>query len=1028
MTTGAALTYRACGIFLLRAPALPASAVWDSHALARDAGDDWQRAYEGYLANLWLEEADVERAVRLSSAGLAAALDRLPRLSARDRWRALSSLGRYVNRMGLRPTPFGLMAAVAGGLVDQGAAEPDLVRDGSDLRLRARPDMAWVLSMADAWQAADERYTVNELAFAGRGRVWLPTSDAAGQMNMRAASVRQTEPVELALDAAASPVPLAAIRSLLLSRFPGTEPERVAALVDSLVELEFLVTTRRPKLQVSAGTADSRPWPRLDSRIEERLSAAIDDFNECGDAAGLGLLAKRLDEIGEPVSGQHQERAQVDAALVMAGTPRIPAAVAELAEKAVRALSLVGGVYQYPPPLAQFAAAFTEHYGSGAFVRVLDLLMPETGLGPPEGYTYPERAYPLPPPGDQSRLYTKREGLLWHLVCGALASGDTEVDLEANGAAELAQICAGTDDRPGVPAIDVHLQVWHDQRWRAAVAGAELVAGGRTFGRFHDLLDAGTQDSLAELAAAEEALDPSVDFVELSYLPNAARAMNVAIRPMLRKRELAVNVAPAVPAERRIRLADVLVTVEDGRLAFVHAVTGRQLFFTQQSLLNPLVSPNVCRFLLDVSIARYRPVTGFRWGAVAERAPYLPRLRYGDVVLKRARWTLRPRDLGAGADAIRAWRDRWHVPDLVTLNKGDNSIAVDLSGPVGTSELLSSLGREPSGLQLEELLPGAGTEILTGRGGERYRTELVIPVRCVRDPVPARRRQPPRLSPPALRFRPPGSDWTFLKLYCERDGLTALITEAFPELCSMARAHGLPAPFFMRYGDPAPHLRVRLWDPRWDPQRDSPGTGAGLRWAARLLADGLITDVAHATYHRELERYGGPALAGAAEEFFRADSAAVLAELIAHGRGGHGIGRLPLATLTVDAVCAALTMPPAQRRRLAAAGAGPVAGGAAYRGAAPALWAAVQGEGQAAGVVAEVTPVLTAGAVALTAEFAGQRDDSGLASRHADIVASLVHMHCNRLGLSHEEELEVYGIWRRLLDRQSRGTTQARAR
>ncbi len=1022
---GEPLTYRACGFFLLRAPALPASAVLDGHARARTAGDGWQRAYEDYLECLWLKEPEVEHAVRVSSAGLAAALDRLPRLSPRDRWRALSSLGRYVNRMGMRPTPFGLMAGVAGGLVDPAAATAELVRETGGMRLRARPDMAWVLGLAEAAPAGDERYVANELAFTARGRVWLPTSDAAGQMNMKSASVRQTEPVTLALAAAVSPVPLAAVRAMLADRFPGAGPERIAGLVASLVELEFLVSARRPRLQVPAGPGTGRTWPRLDERTEEQLGTALGEFNAGGDATGLELLAKRLEEIGEPVSGQHQERVQVDAALVMAATPRIPAAVAELAEKAVQALSLVGSVYQYPPPLAQYAAAFTEHYGSGALVRVLDLLTPETGLGPPEGYLYPERAYPLPESGDQRRLYTKREGVLWQLVCGALAGGDTEIDLEAGGAGELARISSGADDRPGVPAIDVHLQVWHDRRWQAAVSGSELVMGGRTFGRFHDLLDAETRHGLAGLASAEEALDPGLDFVELSYLPNAARAMNVAIKPALRQREAAVNAASSVPDKDRVRLADVLVTVEDGRLVLVHAVTGRQLYFTQQSLLNPLVSPNACRFLLDVSVARYRPVTGFRWGTLAERAPRLPRLRYGDVVLKRAHWTLRAGDLsGPGRptadDAIGAWRDRWRVPDLVSLTKSDNSIMLDLSGPVGRSELRAALAKDPAGVELQELLPLPGQEILVGSDGERYRSELVIPVRCARDQVPVRRRPPAGVPDPALRLRPPGSDWVFLKLYCERDGLTALVTEAFPELRSLARAEGLADPFFMRYGDPAAHLRVRLRDPR----AGTPVTAAALRWAAGLLADGLVTDIAHVTYHRELERYGGPELIGAAEEFFRADSTAVLAELIAHRDSSDGVGRLPLAALTVDAVSAALGLPPAQRRGLAAASAGPVAGGSAYRVAAAALWDAAHGTGAAAAVLAEVTPVLTAGAASLGARFAERRDEDGLAGQHADIVASLVHMHCNRLGLSREEERETYGIWRRLLDRQSRGTAR----
>ena len=80
--------------------------------------------------------------------------------------------------------------------------------------------------------------------------------------------------------------------------------------------------------------------------------------------------------------------------------------------------------------------------------------------------------------------------------------------------------------------------------------------------------------------------------------------------------------------------------------------------------------------------------------------------------------------------------------------------------------------------------------------------------------------------------------------------------------------------FFIRYGDPQWHLRVRL---RGSPARLREEILAALHEAtAPLLADGSLWKVQLDTYERELERYGGAEGIELAERIFQADSEAVL--------------------------------------------------------------------------------------------------------------------------------------------------------
>jgi thiopeptide-type bacteriocin biosynthesis protein len=82
--------------------------------------------------------------------------------------------------------------------------------------------------------------------------------------------------------------------------------------------------------------------------------------------------------------------------------------------------------------------------------------------------------------------------------------------------------------------------------------------------------------------------------------------------------------------------------------------------------------------------------------------------------------------------------------------------------------------------------------------------------------------------------------------------------------------------WFVRYIVPSHHLRIRV--------SCAPGTVGSViekagEWSRRLRRRGLITHAGVETYHPETARFGGPTAMQAAEAFFAADSAAVLAQL-----------------------------------------------------------------------------------------------------------------------------------------------------
>ena len=100
--------------------------------------------------------------------------------------------------------------------------------------------------------------------------------------------------------------------------------------------------------------------------------------------------------------------------------------------------------------------------------------------------------------------------------------------------------------------------------------------------------------------------------------------------------------------------------------------------------------------------------------------------------------------------------------------------------------------------------------------------------------------------------------------------------------------------FFIRYGDPDWHLRLRFHGrPEELHGQVQPAIQAAV---SSLLEDGWLWRVQFDTYEREVERYGGPEGIALAEQVFHADSEAVLAivELLSGDEGADARWKLAL--------------------------------------------------------------------------------------------------------------------------------------
>lgn len=120
----------------------------------------------------------------------------------------------------------------------------------------------------------------------------------------------------------------------------------------------------------------------------------------------------------------------------------------------------------------------------------------------------------------------------------------------------------------------------------------------------------------------------------------------------------------------------------------------------------------------------------------------------------------------------------------------------------------------------------------------------------------------------------PGSEWLYFKLYTGHKSADTLLVEYIKPLVERFEAEELINNFFfIRYGDPLPHIRLRL-------KINRPENYTSILYLTNdvftiCINNGLLSNVMCDTYRREIERYGTYTI-DTSEKLFSVDSQAII--------------------------------------------------------------------------------------------------------------------------------------------------------
>lgn len=927
----------AAGFAVLRTPLLPFDdlAAWSADLEAPRAGDDaealgpaLQRDRERLRRRLDTLAArpEVAEALFLASPSLFRALARWRRRpDGRNGRRAEEALVRYLVRMTTRATPFGLFSGCSLARVGEGSRLA--LRPRSEYRRRSRLDMDYLFRLRedlgrDRSLRRALRYRPNSSLYRAAGRLRYAEAHVDGRRRAYHLVAVDPDPyLEEVLRRARDGATVGELTAVLVAADPegeiaATEAEDfVHELIDSqlLVSDLELVLTGGEAIDGLLATLRRADAPPVVVEPLERVQAALRDL----DGAGLGNSPRRYRELGErlgelPTEVELPRLFQVD---MMKPAPEavVGEEVVEELRRGVGLLAGLGGRTSNDDMLERFRRAFVDRYGADRAVPLVEVLDEESGIGfqaergadvSPllDGLDFPQ------PESDPQIRWGAWQQRLTILLGRALERGERELvldegDVAAAAGDEAAPLCDGLEVMATLAAASP--EALRRGEFRVLLRGVFGPSAGRLAARFCHA-DPQLEEEVRRVAEAEEELVPDATFAEVVHLPEG-RIGNIVSRPLLRGWEIPFLGRSGAPAERQIPITDLLVQVSGGVIVLRSARTGRRVVprlttahnFTARGL-------GLYRFLGALQMQGVRAALVWRWGPL-EAFPFLPRVRCGRLVLSRARWSLEDDEIAAldrdddaqRYAAVQAWRRRRGVPRWVVLPDGDNELTVDLDNPLSIDAFLALIRDRPRA-PVSEMFPAPDELAAEGPEG-RFTHEIVVPFLRRREPV--RTELPPLQAPAVRRSYPPGSQWLYARLFTGSATCDRVLVHLAERLLRPALASGAADRwFFLRYGDPDWHLRLRL---HGDPGRLCGEVLPALEEAvAPLLADGQVWKLELGTYEREVERYGGAAGIGPAERLFHADSEAVVEILGMLGGAGAADARWRLGLAGLDRLLA----------------------------------------------------------------------------------------------------------------------------
>ncbi|MFD2033384.1 lantibiotic dehydratase [Belliella marina] len=796
------------------------------------------------------------------------------------------TLYKYLSRMATRCTPFGLFAGSALGQIDE---LTNISFSDNKQQIRSRLDMHYAAAMGEYLNSLPKlreniKFSLNDTLYRAGDRFrYVEFQYSERKREYIISAIKGAEIIKSIVDKFQNPFYLDELRLFLVAR--GIENEQADAYVQRLLESQIILSELQPNV-----TGDTF-FDRLISSVEEigGMEEILGDLKEANRIISEedwspenGVKLQSL--LSKYVNSGVKDLIQSDLFFHFRKN-ELPSHVFEDILKMIEHVAVVRKPY-VSKALDGFINKFQTRYEDRE-IPLLIALDPEVGVGYGNNVSGEVEYMPLiegvnPPRKTLERAFTlsEQEKRYFDKLYKAISNQEKVFMIDPtdspNNEIENARLPRSMFLFGSLLASSQEdLDRGEFQFLVKSISGP---SAGNLIGRFCYSSEELTS-TVKKLLEDEQQYESDAVFAEIVHLPEA-RVGNVIMRPTLREYEIPILTGSTVKSEHVIPLDDLMVSVRNGNVVL------------RSKRLNKIVKPRLTsahnyqkglpyyRFLCDLQGHSYQSLDLWTWSHF-EGSSYLPRIQFGKLILKRARWIMKKSELKQDRNSASKVDEKLFlaqliseksIPNKVVIVEGDNELLVDLSSELGLGILANILKKKD--VLLKEFLYQPKNCFIKDSSGS-YANELIVPLVSKSHIKEIQNGNPIVSSSQIKREFSVGEEWLYFKIYTGNKTADTILTEVLKPLVTEFLDKGLIEKwFFLRYNEHGEHLRVRFYHSQnsafW-PQVIS-------EINERLkpyINQGLVYKIQLDTYQREIERYGVETMELSETLFFN-DSQAIL--------------------------------------------------------------------------------------------------------------------------------------------------------
>lgn len=820
---------------------------------------------------------------------------------------------KYMIRMTARTTPYGLFSGVC--LSTFGVKSSIDVNSFKNKHKYLRIDMGWIFQLIKSIEENEDilldlYVCSNNLSYNFGDRLENPYISNCGNSDFKksnlSASIKFSEKVKMAMEKSDGGIKVRHLISELNDNNKYDE-KQILKFIKNLIKNEYLITNLRPPLtntnvlEYIINILSNICSAEYISKSLKIISDTIDQYNKSEVGEGIDLYKKIIDEMKNINLAENY--LQVDFKYnnnQVILTKDIKNSIERIGEVL---LKLSCGC-EYPGHLSEYAEDFLERYGEYREINVVELLNPDIGLGAPSGYIFPRSTRHIKYTHKNDSL-ERYKNIVTNKSVISIRKKERKLNLTDE---DLDFICGEKSKKWNMnilpSSLDLNIFINSNSIEEIEKGNYELFIGpnygsnfaGKMFGRFSHMFKDSELDIFKHIDESTNKIQDDTILVEITELPMSGRASNVTLNNNFRDYELALGTNYS-GKKLKIRIDDIYVGLDENNRFYLKSKSlNKKILITSNHMLNTAGDSNICKFMREISqesrIGIFDPLFENNFGNL----DYIPRICYKNIVISPESWKIRKdifnfknKNLNLEIENLNKFINDFNIPQFVYAGKDDNRLLLNLKNKDHMMILISEIKKSNDYLFIREPEFMIDNIWINNPLKDKYISEFVFSL-VLNTKSELLKKESNFNSSISIKTKSDISknksdittysneristlfdDWICFKFYIQKNRTNEFLSVELDSLCNdLLSKKFIKKFFYIRYADPNYHIRFRIKKEKLIDLTQI--FNEVKQWINRQKDIGIMIKFTIDEYYKELERYGGIESFTQVEDVFYYDS------------------------------------------------------------------------------------------------------------------------------------------------------------